>query len=99
MKELIDFCTTSGIEVNYAGIILRNPVSRIDKWTMKQTDIDILKKMGSCSHFGELCEALDKRTNQRVTAKSYAGTRQESFNEFLSEAEVLKLCNHTNVTR
>ena len=99
MKELIDFCTTSGVGVNYAGMILQNPISRIDRWTMKHKDIEILKKMGSCSHSGEMCEALDKRTNQKVTAKSYAGTKQESFNEFLSEAEVLKLCNHANVTR
>ena len=99
MKELIDFCTTSGVGVNYAGMILRNPVSRIDRWTMKNEDIEILKKIASCSYSGEICEALDKRTNQKVTVKSYAGTIRESFNEFLSEAEVLKLCNHANVIR
>ena len=99
MKELINFCTLSAIAVNSERVILQNPVSRIDKWAMKHTDIEILKKMGSCNHSGEICEALDKRTKQKVMVKSYAGTRQESFNEFLLEAEMLKLCNHINVTR
>ena len=99
MKELVDFCTTRAIKVNFAGVILQKPVSKVDKWTMKHTDIEVLNKFGSCSHFGEIGEALDKRSSQRVTFRSYAGTRPESINEFLLEAEMLKLCNHINVIR
>ena len=99
MKRLLNFCVKRSIEINSKGVVLRQPVSKVDKWTMKNTDIEILNKFGSCSHFGEIGEALDKRSNQRVTAKSYVGTNPQSLNEFLFETEMLKLCHHLNITR
>ena len=96
---LIDYLVTSGIDLDSAGTILQNAVSKVDRWTMKHTDLEILNKIGSCGYSGEISTALDKRTNQRVTIRSYEGMSPESLNTFLLDAEVLKRCNQFNVVR
>lgn len=85
--------------MNSAGVILQNPVSKVDRWVIKTEDIQIEDKIGSCSHFGGIFEAVDKRTNEKVTARSYDSTTPESLNTFLMEAEVLKQCSHSNIAR
>ena len=99
LKELIDFYVTHGKQLGNAGETLLTPVSKLDKWTMSYTDIEVQKKIGYSNHFGEIREALDKRTSAKVIIKSYAGDRPESINEFLLEAEVLKQCYNPNVVQ
>ena len=96
---LIDYLVTSGIHLDSAGTILQTPVTKVDRWAMKNTDFEILHKIGSIGYLGGICEALDKRTNQRVTIRSYAGKNPESLNTFLLDVEVLKRCNQINVVR
>ena len=99
MKAFVNFYVTREKQLGSVGAILQNPINKTDKWTMKYTGIEVLNKLGNCSHFGEICEALDKRTNQRVTVRSYTGLRPESLNAFLLDAEALKQCDHQNVVR
>ena len=99
LKELIDFYIIHGEQLSSVGETILTPVSKFDKWTMNYADIEVQKKIGNSSHFGEICEALDKRTGAKAIIKSYAGNRPESINEFLLEAEVLKQCNSPNVVR
>ena len=99
VKELVSFAAQYNVAMNLAGVVLQKPVSKVDRWTMKSTDIEILNNIGSSSHFGEVCEALDKRTNTKVITRSYAGTIPKSLNAFLLEAEVLKQCSHFNLVR
>lgn len=99
LKELIDFFITHKETIGKAGEILQTPVSKFDRWAMKCTDMDIVRMTGSATKFGEIYEGLDKRSNEKVIIKSYAGNRQESINAFHLEAEVLKCCNHPNVVQ
>ena len=97
---LINYLVTSGILLDSSGTVLRNPVSNVDRWTMKCTDFEKLKKIGtSYSYSGEIYEALDKRTNKKVITRSYDGMNPKSLNAFLLEAEVLKRCNQSNIVR
>ena len=97
---LINYLVTSGIPVDSSGTVLQNPVSNVDRWTVKCADFEKLKKIGtSYSHSGEVYEALDKCTNKRVIIRSYDGMNPESLNAFLLEAEVLKRCNQSNIAR
>ena len=99
MKEVIGFSARYNVALNHAGVKLGKPVSKVDRWTLKSTDIEILNKIGSSSNFGEVCEALNKRTNTKVIVRSYTGKLPGSLNVFLLEAEVLKQCNHFNIAR
>ena len=68
---LINYLIISGIPLDSSGTLLQNPVSNVDRWTMKCTDFEMLKKIGSSySHSGEIGEALDKRTNKKVITHS-----------------------------
>ena len=97
---LINYLVTSGIPLDSSGTVLWNHVSSDDRWTMKCADFETLKKIGpSYSYYGEVGEALDKRTNKRVITRSYDGMSPESLNAFLLEAEVLKRCNQSNIVR
>ena len=81
-----------------SGAVLRNPVNKDDRWTMKHTDFEILERMGTSYSFsGQIHEAMDKRTNKRVITRSYDGTIPESLNAFLLDVEVLKRCNQSNI--
>lgn len=100
LNMLINYLITSGVPLDSSGTVLRNPVSNVDKWTMKCTDLEMVKKIGtSYTYSGEIFEALHKRTNKRVMTRSYDGTIPESLNAFLLEAEVLKRCNQSNIAR
>ena len=100
LNMLINYLITTGIPLDSSGTVLWNPVSNVDRWTMKCTDFEMLKKIGtSYSHSGEIYEALDKRTNKRVITRSYDGMSPESLNAFLLEAEVLKRCNQSNIAK
>lgn len=99
MKEIIDFFVTQKIPLIKNGETIQIPVSKFDRWVMKCTDVKILKATGNATMFGEIYEGLHKRTNEKVSIKSYAGNGRESINVFHLEAEVLKCCNHLNVVR
>ena len=97
---LINYIVTSGIPVDSSGTVLRHYLSNVDGWTMKCTDFESLKTIGSSySHSGVVDEAMDKRTHKKVIARSYDGMSPESLNAFLLDIEVLKRCNQSNVVR
>ena len=97
---LINYLIISGIPLDSSGTVLQNPVSNVDRWTMKCTDFETIKEIGTnYSHSGEIGEALDKHTNKRVITRSYDGMNPESLNAFLLEVEVLKRCNQSNIVR
>ena len=97
---LVNYLVTSGIPVDSSGTVLRHYLSNVDRWTMKCTDFESLKIIGSSySHSGVVDEAMDKHTHKRVIARSYDGMSPESLNAFLLDIEVLKRCNQSNIVR
>ena len=74
-------------------------VSRIDKWTIRRSDIKLGRKSGRGA-FGEVFEAMIISSNKRVAIKTCRSSIPEAEkHKFLQEADILKQYEHPNIVQ